>query len=99
MIQERKESLIQRDILKYLNGLNHTLAFKVDAHGNIGISDIAVCHHGLYIAIEVKRPSKRDNVSKLQTLHQHKVKQALGVAFIATSVQDVQEIINQLGKE
>ena len=59
-----------------------------------GISDIAGCFYGRFIAIEVK--SSKGVPSKKQISFQKQIKGAGGIAIIAYSVSDVEEIIKEV---
>ena len=54
-----KESIIQLDILKYLNGLPNCKAIKVMAANEGGTPDIFCCYRGVMVIVEVKA-SERD---------------------------------------
>lgn len=54
-----------------------------------GVPDIVVCLHGKFIGIEVKAPGKENNVTPNQKSHLAAIRRAGGIAFVASSVQDV----------
>ena len=86
----KSESQIQKDIVDYLEGKGYYV-IKIVRANKQGVSDLAVCKDGKYIAIEVKGIGKKKNVTKLQELHLHLVRQSGGKAFVADSVWDVME--------
>ena len=88
-----RESLIQKKILDYLNGLPNCYA--VNNHGNgyqgAGRPDIFACYRGRFLALEVK--NEKGQPTKLQ-LHELAKWQAAGaVAGIVRSVDDVRKLI------
>ena len=81
-----------RDILLHLRSLG---AYAEKNHGNYytrtGAPDIYACIIGRFIAIEVKAPGKLRNVSKAQEQCMTEIQYAGGIAFVADSVQMVEE--------
>jgi Holliday junction resolvase len=53
-----------------------------------GTPDLLVCLGGLFVGIEVKQPGK--SPSKIQQHRMRQIQDAGGVAFVATSVDDVE---------
>lgn len=88
-----KEKEITRSIRNYLRvmGIFH---FKV--HQGLGsapgISDILGCHKGRMLAIEVK--TERGRVSEVQERFLERINAEGGLAFVARSVDDVMEKLN-----
>jgi len=88
-MRKPRESSIQANILRYLNGLpgcrarnNHGSAFS-----GAGTPDITACYHGLHIEIEVKRPGGQ--LTRLQAHELAKWAEAGAMTIVATSVEDV----------
>ena len=77
-----KEQLVQRKIIKYLEARG-AYVVKVVTANRAGIPDILACYKGRFIAIEVKRPETKGNVSELQIYNIKKVKEAGGISFVA----------------
>lgn len=94
----RSEQAIQSDILKYLNSVG-AYTIKVSAATKAGIPDIICCYKGRFIAIEVKRPETKTNVSPLQLANISKIVNAQGRALIAWDKEMVIEFINKVNKE
>ena len=90
------EKRVENQIKKFLDRHNaywfKTLGGSVPA----GTADIIACVNGYFIAIEVKKPSG-GKVSPLQEFHINKVKSAKGVAFVATSVEQVESELRKRG--
>ena len=88
-----KEKAITNQILKYLKSLPECFAFK--EHGGLyntsGIPDIIVCYKGKFMAFEVK--NERGKLSKLQEITIEKIRNAKGMAFKVTSLEEVKEIL------
>lgn len=91
--------MLERDIVKrikeYLNGLDETFVWK--NHGGqysaAGIPDVIGSYRGRFIGVEVKRPGKK--ATKLQQVVIDKIKETGGISFVATSVNDVKEVLNE----
>lgn len=84
------ESDIQHEIIKYLEKKGYYV-IKIVRANRQGVSDLAVCCDGKFIAIEVKATGKKKTVTELQKFHLDLVKQSGGKAFVADSVWDVME--------
>lgn len=54
-----------------------------------GVPDIIVCWHGAFVGIEVKAPGKEKNTTPNQRAHIGQINRSGGLAFVASSVQDV----------
>jgi len=90
------EADLTRDIIRALNSIPDTFAFKIHGGPNQygGISDIVCCHEGCFFAMEVKLPGKERNISQLQARFLHHINEAGGVGILVTSVkQAVEEVI------
>ena len=90
-----KEKTIENKIKKYLKSIG---AYFVKQHGNAfvksGIPDVLACYHGTFIGIEVK--NEKNTTTLLQDHHLLEIQKAGGVAFVARSVEDVKEKINEI---
>lgn len=96
---EPLEKDIQNAILEYLRAKRvfcwkeHSSGiYKQDGTGYIplglkGKADILGCHNGKFLAIEVKRPSGKLSVEQYEFLTN--IRNAGGIAFVATSIDDV----------
>jgi len=82
-----KEQEKQKKLLDYLNTIGY--AVKVVA-SKAGEPDIHFCFNGKFIAIEVKKSSKI-NPSKLQEFKMSKIRQNGGIAFKASSIEEVKQ--------
>lgn len=64
-------------------------------HGNqfqgAGIPDLIGTINGLFIAIEVKIPGKERTITPIQAATIKKIKEAGGIAFVTTSVDETLE--------
>ena len=91
-----KEKTITNKILKYLKEQPCCFAFKEHggAYGTAGIPDIICCYKGKFVAFEVKTSSGK--LSKLQEIIIQKIKNANGIAYKVTSLEDVKEILENL---
>lgn len=54
-----------------------------------GVPDLVACYKGRFIGIECKAPGKEKNTTRNQDHHIQRINDAGGLAFVATSVQDV----------
>ena len=88
-----KEKAITNQILNYLKSLPECFAFKEHGslYGTSGIPDIIVCYSGKFVAFEVK--NERGKLSKLQEITIEKIRNAKGMAFKVTSLEEVKEIL------
>ena len=87
-----KEQDIQRSIIKYLEGRGYYVV-KIVSASKRGVPDILACGpDGRFVAIEVKLPGKVP--SKLQQFNLDRIREAGGIAFAATSVDDVKKALD-----
>lgn len=88
-----KEQDIQRKIIKYLESVG-AYVVKVVASNKSGTPDILACYRGIFLAIEVKRPETKTNVSELQEYNIKKIKEAGGVAIVSWDLDAVKATID-----
>ena len=73
--------------------------FYFKTHGGLyqkaGLPDIIGVHKGRFIGVEVKCPGKEDTLTKLQKKTIDKIVRAGGVAFMATSPEQVDKILQE----
>jgi len=86
----KSESEVQKEIIDYLEGKGYYV-IKIVRANKSGVSDLAVCADGKFIAIEVKAEGKKRTVTRLQQHHQYLVTQSGGKAFVADNLWDVME--------
>ena len=94
----KSEQAIQSDILKYLKSVG-AYTIKVSAATKAGIPDIICCYKGRFIAIEVKRPEAKTNVSPLQVANITMIINAQGEAIVAWDKDMVKTFIDNIDKE
>ena len=87
-----KEQDIQKKIIAYLEELG-AYVVKVVSATKAGVPDLLVCYEGKFIAIEVKKPETRNNVSALQSYNLSKIENAGGYSLVAWSVEMVKEFL------
>jgi len=93
------EATIQKHIIKYLRkDLREGLWFKIPQgkYSVIGVFDILGCFHGLFVALEVKRPGKP--LTKLQAWFQKTVRENDGIAEMVCSVEETKEVLAYVRK-
>lgn len=86
------ENRVKAAIKRWLN--SHNVYWFSAAAGPFsvhGVPDIICCYQGKFVGIEVKAPGKERNLTPNQASHQRQIKEAGGLAFIASSVQDVED--------
>lgn len=87
------ERAIVAAIIRYLRAQS---AYVIKVHGGPfgtrGEADIHACMSGRFIAIEVKRPGQKPTPLQLARLAQ--IAAAGGLAFVATSVADVAQMLS-----
>ena len=94
------EQQIQAKIIKFLETEYDAYTVKVITATKSGVPDIICCVEGMFVGIEVKRPSTKNNVSKLQMYNLAKIEKAGGLGFVAYNTEIVKEYIdNLLGRE
>lgn len=90
-----KEQDIQRKIIKYLEGVG-AYVVKVVASNKSGTPDILACYRGIFLAVEVKRPETKTNVSELQEYNIKKIKEAGGVAIVSWDLDAVKAVVENI---
>lgn len=90
-----KEQDIQRKIIKYLESIG-AYVVKVVASNKSGTPDILACYRGIFLAVEVKRPETKTNVSELQEYNIKKIKEAGGVAIVSWDLDAVKATIDDI---
>lgn len=96
-----KEKSVKQAIREYLENEGAYVAAPVGSvYGKRGVADFLVCFQGHFLAIEVKRPGRRNEARQgatpLQDLHKAKVRAAGGVAMVADCLDPVREAIEVL---
>jgi len=106
----RKESAIERDILRYLNDGGRCYAWKVHSVGVFdsgsgsyrksspfavnGISDVIAIRDGQVLFLEIKTPHGKQSQDQIK--FQKAIRSKGGVYEILTSVDDAEELIEKL---
>lgn len=90
-----KEQDIQRKIIKYLESIG-AYVVKVVASNKSGTPDILACYRGIFLAIEVKRPETKTNVSELQEYNIKKIKEAGGIAIVSWDLDAVKAVVENI---
>ncbi len=93
----KSEQAIQSDILKYLKSVG-AYTIKVSAATKAGIPDIICCYKGRFIAIEVKRPETKNNVSPLQVANITMIINAQGEVLVAWDKEMVKTFIDNIDR-
>ena len=88
-----KEQDIQRKIIKWLESEGHYVV-KVISASKAGVPDILCCVNGYFVAIEVKTPTTKTNVSELQKYNLEAVIKSGGYSLVAWELEQVKEYIN-----
>ena len=91
------EAVLQTKIIKHLASKG-AYTVKVITASKAGVPDLLVCYKGLFIGIEVKKPTTKNNVSKLQQHNLNLIKLAEGRCIVAWDVDMVKEFIEDLDK-
>ena len=87
-----RESVIQKDIVDYLESLGCYVTKVIKANKN-GVPDILFCHDGHFYAVEVKRRGNKGRATPLQRLHIRLIQNSGGRAIVADCVEDVQKLL------
>lgn len=65
------------------------------AYQRAGLPDILGTHQGRFIGIEIKCPGQEDTLTDLQKKTIDQINRAGGVAFMATSPQQIDEVLKE----
>lgn len=87
------EQDVQRKIIKYLEAKG-AYVVKIISASKAGVPDLLVCYEGRFIGIEVKRPAKKTNASKLQVYNIELIQNALGLAGVAWDIESLERILD-----
>lgn len=90
------EQQIQTKIKDWIEK-NGGYVVKVVQATKAGVPDLLVCYKGMFIGIEVKRPSTKGNVSKLQKHNLNLIQAAEGKAIVAWDLDMVIDFFKELG--
>lgn len=95
MSQNVSESTIVENIVRYLRSLPNAHARKIhgSVYGTTGEPDIDACMEGRTLKIEVKRPGYEDQLKPIQRVALQRWRDAGAIVGVATSVDDVRELI------
>ncbi len=88
-----KESAIQSKIMKYLSSIG-AKCNKTIGMSKAGWPDIICCFKGRFIGVEVKRKGMKP--TPLQEFKLEELESAGGLVGVATCVEDVQVLLEQL---
>lgn len=95
------ESILQRQILHYLNALPNCKAVKVMKANEEGMPDIFCCYRGTMIAIEVKASEEDARVSrehqKRQAMQLEQWGEAGAFTMYAWDVEQVEKFVGWIG--
>lgn len=91
------EQVIQKSIIKYLKTKAYVV--KIVSATKAGVPDLLVLYRGMLIAVEIKTPDKRNNVSDLQKYNLDEITRHGGHTYVACSLNEVKEIISQVDKQ
>jgi len=91
------EQQIQKKIITMLEETYDAYVVKVVSASKSGVPDILCCIEGRFIAIEVKKPESKNNVSRLQEYNLCQIEQRGGISMVAWSVDMVREILMEAG--
>ena len=90
-----KEQGIQRKIIKWLESEGYYV-IKIISASKAGVPDIITCINGIFVAIEVKTPSTKSNVSELQKYNLDAILKSGGYSLVAWELEQVKEYINAI---
>ena len=84
------EQQLQKKIIDYLESKNYYVVKVIAANKN-GVPDILFCKDGHFCAIEVKRPGKKKNVTKLQEHHLYLINASGGKALVSDDLDEIKK--------
>jgi len=86
--------------LKCVRRLRAAGAFVSKIHGgprqSSGLPDIVGCYRGLFFGIEMKMPGKENTLTEKQAEKLDKIREAGGIAVVATSVRDCLDVLARI---
>ncbi len=88
-----QEQVIQSKIVKYLEKRG-CYVVKVISATKSGVPDILGCYEGQFFGIEVKTPSTKNNVSRLQEYNLDQIRLADGHSLVAWELDQVEEFLD-----
>jgi Holliday junction resolvase len=90
------EKTTTNKILRFLKYQPECFAFKEHGgmYGQSGIPDILCCLKGKFLAFEVKTSTGK--LSKLQEITIEKIRNAQGLAYKVTSLEEVEKIVKEV---
>lgn len=98
MTKPKLEKVVVNNIRDYIKE-DYPTSVVIKIHGGMfqaaGIPDLICCINGQFVGIEVKLPGKEKNLTKIQQHWIDLIKKAGGVAFMATSVEQVKEMLDK----
>jgi len=86
-----RESDLLKDALEFLELLPETQAVRYNADVESGISDILICYHGYFVAVELKDDTGKATPQQCKFLS--KVRDAEGTAGICRNIQDIWRLL------
>jgi Holliday junction resolvase len=88
------EGRVKTAIKAFLKSLHDCWYFMPATHGygSSGVPDIVGCYKGVFFAIEVKAPGKRNTVTALQMMQINGISEAMGWAIVSDDVDRVREM-------
>lgn len=89
------EQQIQTKIKTWLEN-NGAYVVKVIQASKAGVPDLLVCYKGMFIGIEVKRPSTRSNVAKLQKHNLNLIQASEGKTIVAWDLDMIIDFFREL---
>lgn len=89
------EQQIQTKVISVLENRG-AYVVKVISASRSGVPDLIACYNGIFIGIEVKKPSTKANVSKLQQHNLNQILKAKGQALVVWSPEQVEELLDLL---
>lgn len=90
-----KEQDIQKKIIDYITSIGG-IAIKqnqIGIYAQAGVPDLICCVYGRFVGIEVKKPGQKPK--PLQWAFIDAIKRCHGIAFYATSVEDVKKMLEE----
>lgn len=89
---KKEETLIQDEIIDYLNG-HEILHWRISNANNMaGFPDILCCYNGIFLALEIKTPTGKPTEQQSKVIDD--INDSHGVARIVRSIEDVIEALD-----
>lgn len=95
---KKDETLIQDEIIKFLDEVTETPHWRISGATNMGgFPDILACYRGIFVALEVK--TAKGKTTRQQEQVMAKINAGGGWAYAVRSVPEVMDILKRIDRQ